>query len=115
MNDYIHDMKIDKVDIVKCDIEGSELKMLEGAVDLFALDKPPIWLFEMNKDTSKSFGYLPHDILEFLMQFDKYVFFKIEGAWGPIKMMKDVYDYENGDNVLCIVPKYHKFQNLIII
>jgi hypothetical protein len=29
-------------------------------------------------------------------------------------MMKDVNDYENGDNVLCIVPKYHKFQNLII-
>ncbi|MGF7117962.1 FkbM family methyltransferase [Methanobacterium oryzae] len=108
LNNYISTNDIDKIDLIKCDIEGSELKMLEGATDLFELKKPPIWIFEMNKETSDALGFSPSAILEFLMQFYEYKFFSVENGWGKIKEMNDIYDYKDGDNVFCTVPKFHK-------
>ena len=108
LNEYIDIKKIEKVDLIKCDVEGAELKVLEGSSNLFSLKVPPMWVFEMNEETSKAFGYSPNDILKFLLKFHDYEFYRIKGAWGCVIPMDTIYDYENGDNVLCIVPKFHK-------
>lgn len=114
LNEYIDIKGIDKIDLIKCDVEGAELEVLEGSTNLFSFQVPPMWLFEMNEETSKAFGYSPRDILKFLREFHDYEFYRIKSAWGRVIPMDTIYDYENGDNVLCIVPKFHKARLLNI-
>jgi hypothetical protein len=95
------------INLIKCDVEGAELKFLIGATDIFSQKIPPMWIFEINMQTSKAFGYNPSEILKLLRSYDEYQFYKINHAWGKVIPMKKITDYRHGDNVLCIVPKYH--------
>jgi len=108
LDEYINTKKIDKVDLIKCDVEGAELEVLEGSKTLLSRKVPPMWLFEMNINTCKAFSYTPVDILNFLMKFHDYEFYRIKGAWEQVIPMNTIYDYEHGDNVLCIVPELHR-------
>jgi hypothetical protein len=49
---------------VKLDVEGSERDVLRGANATVAAECPPIWMIEVNYETSSSFGYRPADLLE---------------------------------------------------
>ena len=67
LDSYIKKNKIKRVNFIKCDIEGSELHFLEGAVDLLAADSSPVILMEINEQDSretfsiaKKFGYQPY-------------------------------------------------------
>jgi FkbM family methyltransferase len=50
--------------LVKVDVEGAELGVLRGALPLLEADDPPIWMLEVNDETSRAFGYRPHELLE---------------------------------------------------
>ena len=56
---------IDRVDLVKCDIEGAELMMLKGATRLLTVDKP-IFFMELLRKWSRAFGYQPDDVLKLM-------------------------------------------------
>jgi FkbM family methyltransferase len=49
---------------VKLDVEGSERDVLRGAEATLAAGCPPIWMIEVNYETSAAFGYQPADLLE---------------------------------------------------
>ena len=49
---------------VKLDVEGSERDVLRGAEATLAAGCPPIWMIEVNYETSAAFGYRPPDLLE---------------------------------------------------
>jgi FkbM family methyltransferase len=108
LDKYVVDNNIENIDFIKCDIEGSELQMLKGFSKAFDFESPPIWLFEMNDETSNALEYSPKDILIFLRKFYDYDFYKIKRSSKKLTEMENFSDYENGDNVLCIVPEYHK-------
>ena len=67
LDDYFAQQQISKIDFVKCDIEGAELLALKGMKQLLAKYKPILFL-EICAQWTKSFGYNPSDILEFLKQ-----------------------------------------------
>ena len=67
-----------------------------------------MWLFEANEETAKAFNHRPSDLLAFLRDFHDYRYYRIKGAWGKFMPMETIYDYEHGDNVLCIVPQFHE-------
>lgn len=48
---------------VKLDVEGSELAVLRGAAKTCAAECPPIWMIEVNYETSAAFGFRPADLL----------------------------------------------------
>jgi FkbM family methyltransferase len=50
--------------MVKLDVEGSERDILRGAKATLSADSPPIWMIEVNYETSGAFGYRPTDLLE---------------------------------------------------
>lgn len=56
---------IGSVDLIKCDVEGAELMVLQGGQALLSRDKP-LLLLEMLRKWAKVYGYHPNDILEFL-------------------------------------------------
>jgi len=64
---------IDPVDFIKIDTEGSELKVLEGSLNLINQFKPLIQL-ETNDTSEKYFGYKKESIFEFMKQNDYKIF-----------------------------------------
>lgn len=48
--------------LVKMDVEGSELAVLQGAASLLA-KRASMWAVEVNYETSAAFGYAPADLL----------------------------------------------------
>jgi len=99
---YITESGIDRVDLVKMDVEGAEMGVMQGASQLFALDLPPAWIIELNDETSREFGYTPPDILEFVASRGEYSFFRIIRGWDAVVPMRDTSDYHHGDNAVCV-------------
>jgi FkbM family methyltransferase len=61
-------LKTNRIDIVKIDVEGAELKVLLGMKDLIAKFKPHI-LIEMNEVTFQAAGYDKENIISFFTEF----------------------------------------------
>ncbi|MFC1917794.1 FkbM family methyltransferase [Chloroflexota bacterium] len=107
VNQYLKENKVDKLNFIKCDVEGAELEVLEGATALFSQHVPPMWLFEANEETSAAFGHRPSDVLAVLQNTCPYKFYRIKGSWGKFLPMETIHDYEHGDNILCMIPEFH--------
>jgi len=103
LTEYVFKKDIKHIDIIKVDVEGAELEVLKGSQELLSSGYSPIWVFEMNEETSNAFNYKPSDILMFLKDYG-YSFYVIE---KKIRLMKSIYDYFHGSNVLCINPDIH--------
>lgn len=56
---------VDRVNFVKCDIEGAEMQFFQGGRSILARDKPTIICEIEHRHTSR-FGYAPEDIFNFL-------------------------------------------------
>jgi FkbM family methyltransferase len=99
---YLAEHQIDDVRFVKADIEGAELAMLKGATDLFKQDIPPIFEIEMALATTRSLGYLPNDIMEFITSNSPYEFFAIDEVSGSLHKIEKFDSQDIGANVLCV-------------
>jgi hypothetical protein len=49
--------------LIKIDVEGAERGVLGGATATIASDDPPVWMIEVNVETSAAFGYRPAELL----------------------------------------------------
>jgi FkbM family methyltransferase len=71
LDHFLFENNIEKVDLIKIDIEGAELLCFKGAEKLLSGKHKPIILFECFEDLSKSrFNYTLMDLLKFLDQRD---------------------------------------------
>jgi FkbM family methyltransferase len=57
--------RIARVDVIKIDVEGAEMLVLEGASEVISAFRPLI-LCEAADETTKAFGYEPADLITFL-------------------------------------------------
>jgi len=62
-----------KVDFLKCDVEGAELLVLRGALHTIERDKPVIFL-EMLRKWAAKYGYHPNDIIDLLVEYGYHCF-----------------------------------------
>jgi hypothetical protein len=95
---------------VKCDVEGSELAVLQGAQELLRSDSPPMWLLEVNDETSRAFGYMPSEMIEYLAELG-YSFLIIRpGSRHPLVGVPPLH----GDTMLAYQPRlhHHRIRNL---
>jgi hypothetical protein len=86
---------LDEVDFVKCDVEGAELLVLQGARQTLLRWTPKL-LLELNPGCSRSFGYGPEDTLAFLRSCGYRRFRLVGKAWIPLNPDRPV-----AGNVLC--------------
>ena len=98
LDSYKNNKGIDRVDVLKIDVEGAELFVLRGAETL--LDKPkgkaPIVIFEYSQANCQRFGYHPDDIIKFL---------KSKGY--TIWVLKEKGTLERLSSALLPGPKHH--------
>lgn len=62
MDNFVEDNNIDRLDFVKCDVEGAELLVLKGGLETITTHKPIIFL-EMLRKWAAKFSYHPNDII----------------------------------------------------
>jgi|GEM_PF-4835270 len=110
LDSFILEYNVNGIKIIKLDVEGAELDVLNGATNLLKSNEPPVWIIEMNEETADNFRHKPVDLLEYIQGRVPSVFYTIKGAWGGIREMKNLYDFSHGDNVI-VVPAI--YENII--
>lgn len=65
LDDYIAEHRLAPPDFIKCDVEGAELRVFQGAPETLARDQPII-LAEILRKWSAKYGYNPNDIFDLL-------------------------------------------------
>lgn len=99
---YVERQKIRRVNIVKLDVEGAELAVLQGGQNLLRSERPPVFVMEMNIETSAAFGYHPRELVQFLTDKAPYEFFRVCAARGEVLPMQGPGDFVHGDNVVAV-------------
>lgn len=102
LDSYLAEKDLGRVDFLKVDIEGAELLFLHGATSLFKLERPPYLLMEMALNTSRGFGYVPNDLIEFISSRAAYRFFTIDELDGRLTEIEGFAPEDIGANVLCV-------------
>jgi FkbM family methyltransferase len=97
LDGYFDEHKLDQVDILKIDIEGSELPCLKGARDTLRKFKPHL-IIEIQNDSADAAGYSPADILDYLAGLGYR--FECIGRLGTLSTL-DRRNLSNYQNVLC--------------
>lgn len=102
LDSYLEEKKVGDVNFVKVDIEGAELMFLRGATALFKQKLPPILMMEMALATSRGFGYVPNDLIDFLRETGGYRFYWINDYTGSLRLFDRFSPEEIGAHVLCV-------------
>lgn len=104
---YCDEQTVRSVRFAKCDVEGAELGVLRGAERLLRGDAPPIWLLELNRETSARFGHEPQALLTQLGAFG-YAFFRMhDDSPRGLRSIRTAGDAADGENILCAIPRVH--------
>lgn len=81
LDTFVRERLLDRVDFIKCDVEGAELLVFKGAREVLESFHPPI-LLEIEPRHTERFGYAPEELDAFLRSFG-YVHWKPAPADKP--------------------------------
>ncbi|MFA6081586.1 MAG: FkbM family methyltransferase [Patescibacteria group bacterium] len=108
LDDYCLNKKIKRIDLIKCDVEGAELFVLQGSVNTLKKLKP-ILLIEILRKWSLKYNYHPNDILKLMDSLD-YLCFTIYS--GKMKRIFKVTEMTKATNFIFFHKiKHHKYIN----
>lgn len=79
---YTTQMRIPHVDVMKLDVEGSELRIIHGSSDMFRGVNAPVLFIEINDYMLRRAGRSAVELLALLQEFDYSVFQLAEGGTG---------------------------------
>lgn len=99
LDDFVKEEGIDKVDFIKMDIEGAELKALMGAHEILSTYRPTI-LLEVCRETCERFGYTVNDLWELLSKYG-YRAYKIGYTPGDSEEISDFSQINQSNVILC--------------
>jgi FkbM family methyltransferase len=98
LDQVVRERDIQRVDLIKIDIEGAELPALKGATETINRFHP-YFIIEIQKDTAEQAGYQAKDILDLLNRHD-YRFFTIGRKAKLTPLTADT--LKPFQNVLCV-------------
>ncbi len=74
LDDYMAQNKISKIDFIKCDVEGAELFVFQGATETLKKHTPIVFTELLRKWAAK-FGYHPNEIMQIFHAMDYQAFY----------------------------------------
>ena len=95
LDDYIRDRSIERVDIIKIDIEGAEIKALEGARETIMRFRPLVFM-ELDLDNLARADRSADEVLELWKSLDYEVFIiRVTGKTIPVNNAKELGPHQN--------------------
>jgi FkbM family methyltransferase len=95
LDGYIGRLALDRVDLVKLDVEGGELEVLQGASMVLAKLRP-IFICEMLDATTQAWGYKAREIVLMFQRFDFQLFeAQLDGSVIPHEVKDHYPDVRN--------------------
>jgi len=79
IDDWVKTSGLSKIDVIKLDVEGSELGALKGMKEVVQKQKP-VLIVEVNPETLSMFNLKPSDIYDYLKQLNFEEFLILENA-----------------------------------
>jgi FkbM family methyltransferase len=94
--------------IIKVDVEGFEMQVLDGSSRLLRSPNPPIWMLEVNYETSAALNYRPARLIEKLLSQNEYKVFSLERSRARHKFfvvpVKRPEESQQDDTWICVPP-----------
>lgn len=93
-----------QIDMIKIDVEGFELNVLEGGISTIKKCKP-ILIIEVSSNREHEIGVKPHEIRDFILNFGFYKIYKLAGTKERISKLIEVkseHDLPEHDNLICL-------------
>ena len=69
LDDWIEREKIERIDLMKVDVEGAEMLVFRGARRLLSSESAPILFFEIDDDLCADFGTTARDVKQLLIDY----------------------------------------------
>lgn len=95
LDDYVRDRAITNLDIIKIDIEGAEIRALEGARETIARFRPLVFM-ELDRDNLARAGYSADNVLDLWnsLNYDVSVIL-VTGETVPVRSSKELGPHQN--------------------
>jgi FkbM family methyltransferase len=95
-------------DFIKCDVEGAELRVLEGATATLRR-RPPLLHLEVNPTWSRDVGYAPSDLVRFLVSHGYSRFYLADdlACRALLDPLRELASFQGSANLICGVPELH--------
>jgi FkbM family methyltransferase len=93
LDDFIAQKGIPRVDVMKVDVEGAELRVFRGAQEVLAREDAPLILYEGYSWCTAGFHYHPVEIMWFLEE-RGFELFVLDGAAGRVRRRKAGENYD---------------------
>lgn len=94
--------------MIKADVEGWELEVLQGGKKLLSANNAPILCIEYSVSYSPRKEQL-HDVYEFIRDINDYQFFKLKNGKetiSPLIRISSASDLPKHDNIFCFLPHH---------
>ena len=88
LDSFVREEKVDRVDFIKCDVEGAEFFVLQGGKNVLERHRPKLFV-EMLRKWSAKFGYHPNDIIRFMKDLGYFCFEISNGKLCRFDVMSD--------------------------
>jgi hypothetical protein len=93
-----------QVDFIKCDVEGAELFVFQGAIETLR-DQKPVIFTEMLRKWAAKFNYHPNQIISLFTELGYQCYFSQENLLRKFSLMNDETEQTN---FFFIHPERHK-------
>jgi FkbM family methyltransferase len=94
--------------MIKADVEGWELEVLQGGKELLSANNAPILCIEYSVSYSPRKEQL-HDVYDFIRNINEYQFFKLKNGKetiSPLVRISSINDLPKHDNIFCFLPHH---------
>lgn len=96
LDNYISTNNINKIDLIKLDVEGWEFNVLKGATKLLSSPNSPVFLVEFTETNAFSAGYYCGELFDYVKSFGyEWYSYNVESNKLIIQQKKLHYPYEN--------------------
>lgn len=99
------------VDLIKIDVEGFELNVILGGINLIKQNKPTI-VIELLRKWMKPFGHHPQDVVQILLNFG-YQCYAIEKS--SLRAIEEIDEETEETNFIFVHPSKKEHRNLISV